>query len=127
MAKRTFLSAKLHRATITEANLSYTGSMSIDADLLKEAGILPYEQIDVYNVNNGERLTTYAIVGKKGEMCLNGAAARKGEVGDKVIVASFVDLEPDEIAGHQPKTLIIGDDNTVSEVLTGEIPEEFLA
>ncbi|XPV75461.1 MAG: aspartate 1-decarboxylase [Desulfovibrio sp.] len=125
MATRTFLSAKLHRATITEADLSYSGSMSIDTDLLKAAGILPYEQIDVYNVNNGARLTTYAIPGKKGQMCLNGAAARKGEVGDKVIIASFIGLETDEIAGHKPKTLIIGDDNTVIETLVGEVPTDF--
>ena len=93
MAQRCFLSAKIHGATITCANLEYRGSLSIDTALMKTVGILPYEQIDVYNLDNGERLTTYAIPGATGEICLNGAAAHKGEVGQRIIIATYAWLD----------------------------------
>lgn len=115
MPVRTFLNAKLHGATLTEANVHYTGSIAVDGDLLARAGILPNEQVDVYNLDNGERLTTYAILGKPGEICLNGAAAHKGAVGQRVIIATYIGLEAHEIADHEPTVLIIGSGNTVVE------------
>ena len=105
MPRRTFLSAKIHGATITMANLDYQGSISIDQALLDAVGILPYERIDVYNMVNGERLTTYAIPGAPGEICLNGAAAHKGKVGQKVILATYLELEPEEIPEHRPRVI----------------------
>ena len=112
MSKRCFLNAKIHRARITQARVDYEGSISIDKDLLEEAQILPFEQVDVYNVCNGERLTTYAIAGEPGEFCLNGAAALKGKPGEIIIVASFVWLDEHEIPGHSPKIVLLGPDNT---------------
>lgn len=111
MAKRCLLRSKLHRATITEACLDYEGSISIDTDLLKLAGIVPYERVDVLNVDNGERLTTYAIEGKKGEFCLNGAAAHKGKPGQKIIVCTYTWLGEDEVESFQPNVVLLGDDN----------------
>ncbi|MDP2167013.1 MAG: aspartate 1-decarboxylase [Thermodesulfovibrionales bacterium] len=86
---RCVLRAKIHRATVTESNLDYEGSITIDSGLLKKAGIAPYEQVLVSNLNNGERFETYAIPGKKGEICLNGPTARKGVAGDKIIIFSY--------------------------------------
>ncbi|MBA4358821.1 MAG: aspartate 1-decarboxylase, partial [Desulfovibrio sp.] len=103
MPRRSFLSAKIHGATITSVNLDYEGSLSVDTALLEAVGILPYERIDVYNLDNGERLTTYAIPGGPGEICLNGAAAHKGAPGQKVILATYLELEPGEIPAHRPK------------------------
>lgn len=114
MAYRSFLSAKIHRATITEARVDYEGSISIDTCLLDRAGILPFEQVDVYNVTNGERLTTYAIAGGPGEICLNGAAALKGKAGDIIIIASYLQLAPEEIATHKPRIVLLSPGNTLS-------------
>jgi aspartate 1-decarboxylase len=111
MSARCFLRAKIHRATLTGARVDYEGSISIDEELLEQTGILPFEQVDVYNVTNGERLTTYAIAGGPGEFCLNGAAAWKGNVGDLVIIASFVWLDEAEIAEHKPRILLLGPGN----------------
>ena len=86
---RCLLRAKIHMATVTESNLEYEGSITIDSALLKRAGILPFEQVVVSNMNNGERFETYAIPGKKGEICLNGPTARKGAKGDRVIIFSY--------------------------------------
>lgn len=99
------MSAKIHGATITSVNLDYEGSISVDTALLEAAGILPFERVDVYNLANGERLTTYAIPGQPGEVCLNGAAAHKGKPGQKVILATYLELEPGEIAGHKPRVI----------------------
>jgi len=84
------LKCKIHRATVTDADLNYEGSVSIDPDLVKTAGLHEFEKVDVLNCNNGERLTTYVILGKKGEICLNGPAARKVTRGDKVIICSYL-------------------------------------
>lgn len=111
MAKRCLLRSKLHRATITEACLDYEGSISIDTDLLELAGILPYERVDVLNVDNGERLTTYAIEGKKGEFCLNGAAAHKGKPGQKIIVCTYTWLDDAEAILHRPNIVLLGEGN----------------
>jgi len=105
MPRRTFLSAKIHGATLTSLNLDYEGSISVDPALLEAVGILPYEQIDVLNLDNGERLTTYAILGKPGEICLNGAAAHKGKPGQRVILVTYLELEPEEIPAHKPRVI----------------------
>lgn len=98
------LKSKIHRAVITEANLDYVGSLTIDEDLMDAANIVEYEKIAVVNVNNGERLETYAIKGKRGSgvCCLNGAAARKGMRGDIVIIISYASIDIAEAKQHQP-------------------------
>ncbi|WP_419785208.1 aspartate 1-decarboxylase [Pseudodesulfovibrio sp.] len=125
MAQRCFLSAKIHGATITCANLEYRGSITIDRDLMKAVGMLPYEQVDVYNINNGERLTTYAIPGGPGEICLNGAAAHKGKVGQRVIIASFTWLDGAEIPTHKPHVIVTTPENTVDEVIACDAADDF--
>ncbi|MGQ9920807.1 MAG: aspartate 1-decarboxylase [Desulfobacca sp.] len=106
---RTLLKSKIHRATITEANLGYEGSLTIDARLMELADILPYEMVSVYNINNGERFETYAIVGEAGSgvICLNGAAARKGMPGDLIIITTFATYEAAELAGHEPRIVYV--------------------
>ncbi len=110
-----FLKAKLHRITVTSAELNYQGSMTIDEDFMDAVGMLPYEKILVANLANGERFETYAIPGKRGSRvcCLNGATAYKGAPGDKVIVFSFCMLENSEIPLHKPKVAVFGDDNEI--------------
>ncbi|MBI5520356.1 MAG: aspartate 1-decarboxylase [Desulfovibrio sp.] len=105
MPRRTFMSAKIHGATLTSLNLDYEGSISVDSALLDAVGILPYERMDVYNLDNGERLTTYAIPGNPGEICLNGAAAHKGKPGQRVILVTYLELEPEEIPAHRPRVI----------------------
>ncbi len=116
---REFLKAKIHRATITRANLDYSGSLTIDEDIMDIAGIKEYEKIQVYNVNNGERLETYAIKGARGSRVfeLNGAAARKGMVGDKIIITTFCILNEKEMSTHKPVVVIMDENNGVKEVL----------
>lgn len=108
---RPFLRAKIHRATVTDANLDYEGSITIDSSLLRKAGIKPYEQVGISNLNNGERFDTYVIPGRKGEMCLNGPTARKGQPGDKIIIFSYCWLEEDEIKGFEPVILKVDEKN----------------
>ena len=108
------LKAKLHRAIVTHAVLDYEGSCAIDGEWLDLSGIREYEQIQIYNVDNGERLATYVILGQKGEICLNGAAARKGSRGHRVIIASYVQLAPEEIPGHRPTVVLVGPDNSIT-------------
>lgn len=98
------LKSKIHRATLTDANLHYVGSIAIDADLIKRAKLRPYEKVEVANVNNGERLETYVIEAPAGSgvVALNGAAARKGMKGDLVIILSYVQLSPEEADWHHP-------------------------
>ncbi len=125
MAQRCFLSAKVHGAKITCAKLEYRGSIGIDAKLMKEVGILPYEQVDVYNIDNGERLTTYAIPGGPGEICLNGAAAHKGEVGQRVIIVTYIWLGEDETDGRKSRVVIADDNNGIDEVIEYELSTDF--
>lgn len=101
---RIMLRSKVHRATVTESNLEYEGSMTLDQDLMDAAGMLPYEQINVSNLNNGERFMTYVIPGKRGSgiCCLNGPTARKGEVGDRVIIFCYEGYGNDELASFSP-------------------------
>ena len=100
--ERLMLKSKIHRATVTDANLAYEGSISIDPDLMRAADILPYEQVHVVNVTNGERLVTYTIEGGAGEICLNGAAAHKCRPGDIVIIISYANVPADSASGFQP-------------------------
>ncbi len=125
MAQRCFLSAKIHGATITCANLEYRGSLSIDTKLMKTVGILPYEQIDVYNLDNGERLTTYAIPGATGEICLNGAAAHKGEIGQRIIIATYTWLDENEALTRKPQVVIVDKNNGVDEIVECEFNSDF--
>jgi aspartate 1-decarboxylase len=94
--------SKIHRATVTDANLDYEGSVTIDRELMREADILPYEQVHVVNVTNGERLVTYAIEGEAGEICLNGAAAHRGSRGDIVIIISYANVPEENVARFVP-------------------------
>ena len=112
----TMLKAKLHRATVTGADLDYEGSIAIDQDLLDRAGILVNEQVDIYNITNGERFTTYAITAPRGsrEFALNGAAARRVMVGDKIIVAAYCGVPAEEARNYQPTVVLMGDGNVVT-------------
>ena len=115
---RCFLRAKIHIATVTESNLAYEGSITIDETILKKVGILPYEQVMISNLNNGERFETYVIPGKKdsGEICLNGPTARKGIVGDKVIIFCYSYLENSQMKGYKPKIVFLDEENRVVKV-----------
>lgn len=106
---RTMLQAKLHRVRVTAALLDYEGSCAIDEVLLDEAGILPYQQVDIYNVTNGERFTTYAIRGARhsGEICVNGAAARKAAVGDLLIICAYSSYTETELREHRPIVVLV--------------------
>ncbi len=112
---RLMLRSKIHRATVTDANLEYEGSLTVDPLLLEAAGILPYEQVSVSNLNNGERFETYVIPGKRGagEMVLNGPTARKGVKGDKVIVFCYEYFNEDELKTFKPKIVLVDDTNRV--------------
>ncbi len=110
-----FLKAKLHMACVTQAELWYDGSCAIDSDLLDLAGLREFEQIDIYNVSNGERFTTYIIRAEAGSgtISMNGAAARKVQVGDRVIIAAYAHYSEEELANHHPRLVYLNTDNTV--------------
>jgi aspartate 1-decarboxylase len=112
---RLMLRSKIHRATVTDANLEYEGSLTVDPVLLEKASILPYEQVSVSNLNNGERFETYVIPGKpgSGEMVLNGPTARKGVKGDKVIVFCYEYFNEDELKTYKPKIVLVDENNRV--------------
>jgi len=114
---RLMLRAKIHRATVTDANLEYEGSLTVDPVLLETAGILPYEQVSVSNLNNGERFETYVIPGKRGagEMVLNGPTARKGTKGDKVIVFCWEYYNEQELAAFKPRIIMVDGQNRIKE------------
>lgn len=122
--KRPFLHAKVHRVIVTEANLEYEGSLTLDQDLMDAAEMLPYQRIEVYNVTRGTRLATYLISGPRGggDCCINGAAAHLCEPGDRVIIATYCELEDHEIAGHEPRVVLVRDDNRRFEVIDRERP-----
>ncbi|ARV43734.1 aspartate 1-decarboxylase [Bacillus subtilis] len=119
---RTMMSGKLHRATVTEANLNYVGSITIDEDLIDAVGMLPNEKVQIVNNNNGARLETYIIPGKRGSgvICLNGAAARLVQEGDKVIIISYKMMSDQEAASHQPKVAVLNDQNKIEQMLGDE-------
>ncbi len=111
----TMMKAKLHRATVTQADLEYEGSISIDRDLLDASGILPHEQVDVLNINNGQRFTTYAIEAPRGSRTIgvNGAAARLVQTGDKVIIVAYCQIEAETARNYAPSVVLLGDGNEV--------------
>jgi aspartate 1-decarboxylase len=113
--RRTMLKSKIHRATVTEANLSYEGSISIDPKLCEAANLLFFERVEIYNCNNGARLATYVIPGKDGEICLNGAAARMVQPGDLVIIASYAEFDETELrsASFHPKLIYVDERNRI--------------
>lgn len=113
------LKSKIHRATITEADLNYEGSLTIDSELLDAVGMHPYERVMVYNINNGERFDTYAIAGKPGSgvIGLNGAAARKGLVGDLIIIVSYAFFAAEELADYEPKIVVLNKSNKIKKWL----------
>ncbi len=107
----TLLKSKIHRATVTDANLEYEGSVSVDPELCREAGLLPFERVEIYNCNNGDRIATYVIPGGQGEICLNGAAARHAQPGDRVILCAYAEMNEEEAAAHRPKLVFVDDAN----------------
>jgi len=110
------LKSKIHRATVTDANLNYEGSISIDPILCEAAHLIPFERVEIYNCNNGERFATYVIHGKAGEVCLNGAAARRVHKGDLVIIASYADVKQDEAFAHKPQLVMVNGENSITKV-----------
>lgn len=115
---RVMLRAKLHRATVTEADLHYEGSCGIDADLLKLANIKEFERIELYNINNGERFSTYAIQAAPGSgaISLNGAAARRAQIGDQLIICTYGPMTDEQIAAYQPTVVLLDEKNRAKEV-----------
>jgi aspartate 1-decarboxylase len=114
---RTMCKGKIHRATVTQANLNYTGSITIDQDLLDAANIYPYEQVQIVNINNGSRLETYTIPGARGSgvICMNGAAARLTAEGDKVIIISYAQFTEQEIRSLVPQVVFVDESNKIIE------------
>ena len=113
----TMLKAKLHRATVTECDLHYEGSISIDKRLIEAAGFLVNERVEIYNIDNGERFATYVIEGEKGSgvIGLNGAAARKACVGDKLIICAYAQMSEEEARAHSPRIVIVGKNNRIEK------------
>jgi aspartate 1-decarboxylase len=112
---RTMFKSKIHRATVTDADLNYEGSITIDEDLLDASGILPYEKVDIYNITNGARFSTYTIVGKRGsgEICLNGAAARMVQKGDLVIIVSYGIYSEEDLKNYRPVVVHVDKNNRI--------------
>jgi len=117
----TMLYSKLHRATVTDANLNYVGSITIDQELLDAASMRVGQKIDIVNVNNGERFSTYIIAGERGkrDICLNGAAARKVHKGDKIIIIAYATMDEKEADTYKPKIVILDDDNGIEQAFEG--------
>ena len=118
----TMLRAKIHRATVTQAELDYVGSITVDMDLLEQAGILEYEKVQIVDVNNGSRFETYTIAGERGSgvMCLNGAAARMVQTGDKIILMAYAQVTPEEASELRPTVLFVDEKNKVTKVTNYE-------
>lgn len=125
----TMFKSKLHQLRVTEANLMYEGSITLDADLLDEAGILPWEKVQVVNINNGSRLETYTIPGDRGSKvcCLNGPAARLAQVDDRVIVISYAQMTPEEAQKHEPKVVVVNEDNVITTITHNISPQKIYA
>lgn len=121
---RTMMKSKIHRARITEANLNYVGSVTIDQDILDKVDILPNEKVQIVNNNNGARLETYVIPGERGSgiICLNGAAARLVQKDDVVIIISYAVLSEDDLATHRPKIAIMDEKNEIEQFIEEEPP-----
>ena len=112
------LKSKIHRAVITQAELNYVGSVTIDEELMEAAGLYEYEHVHIVNVNSGSRIETYVIAGQRGSgvICLNGAAARSGQKGDHVIIMAYAAMAPEEIKAHRPKVVFVGSKNEIVQV-----------
>jgi aspartate 1-decarboxylase len=125
---RTMMNGKIHRATVTEANLNYVGSITIDSAILDAVGMVENEKVQIVNNHNGARFETYIISGQRGSgtICLNGAAARLVQPGDTVIIISYALMSDEEIAGHQPKIAIMDSDNTIKELIHAELEKTIL-
>jgi aspartate 1-decarboxylase len=116
------LKSKIHRATVIEADLNYEGSLTVDKNLMDAVGLSPFERVNIYNINNGERFDTYVIEGSAGSgmIGLNGAAARKGLAGDLIIIVSYALYAPDELPGYRPKIVVLDKDNMIKQVMHAE-------
>ncbi len=114
----TMLKSKIHRAVVTQAELNYVGSITVDSELLSAAGILEYELVQIVDIENGNRFETYTIAGEPGSgvMCLNGAAARQVQVGDHIILMCYASMSPEEAKEHTPKVVFVNDDNSISRI-----------
>lgn len=112
------LKSKIHRAVITQAELDYVGSVTIDEELMEAAGLYEYEHVHIVNVNSGSRIETYVIAGERGSgvICLNGAAARSGQKGDTVIIMAYANMSPDESSAHRPRVVFVGEKNEIIKV-----------
>lgn len=119
---RQMLRSKIHRIAVTECNVEYEGSLTLDTTIMREAGMVPYERIDVYDVDNANRFSTYLIEGRpgSGECCVNGAAARLVSMGDKLILASYCTVEDEDLADHEPQIVVVGETNRIKEVKRAE-------
>ena len=113
----TMLKSKIHRATVTQAELDYVGSITVDVDLLEQAGIFEYEKVQIVDVNNGARFETYTIAGERGSgvMCLNGAAARMVQTGDKIILMAYAQVTPEEAKEMRPAVLFVDEKNQITK------------
>ena len=118
----TLLKSKIHRATVTQSDLDYVGSITIDKALMDAAGLLEYEKVQIADIDNGNRFETYVITGEEnsGCICLNGAAAKCVEVGDKVIIMAYAQMTTDEVENYQPKVVFVNDKNEIAEVVNYE-------
>jgi len=116
---RTMMNGKIHRATVTEANLNYVGSITIDGEILEKVGMVPNEKVQIVNNNNGARFETYIIEGEKGSgvICVNGAAARLVQPGDIVIIISYALVPEEEVLSHQPKIALMTKDNKIKDMI----------
>jgi aspartate 1-decarboxylase len=125
---RTMMNGKIHRATVTEANLNYVGSITIDSAILDAVGMVENEKVQIVNNHNGARFETYIISGERGSgtICLNGAAARLVQPGDTVIIISYALMSDEEILEHQPKIAIMDKDNTIKELIHAELEKTIL-
>ena len=122
--RRTLFKSKIHRATVTHADLDYEGSVTIDQDLMEAAGICDYEAVHIWNITRGTRLQTYAITGQRGSgiICINGAAAHLNKPGDLVILATFAEFEEAEIRSHVPQVVLVDAHNRVAAPNAVEVP-----
>ena len=120
--KVNMLKGKIHRATVVQAELNYVGSITVDPVLMEAAGIYEYEKVQIVDVENGSRFETYTIAGEPGSgmICLNGAAARCVQVGDKIILMAYADLETEEVKNHKPKVVFVDDENKITRVTNYE-------
>ncbi|MBQ5674346.1 MAG: aspartate 1-decarboxylase [Lachnospiraceae bacterium] len=118
----TMLKSKIHRATVTQAELDYVGSITVDVELLEKAGIFEYEKVQIVDVNNGARFETYTIAGERGSgvMCLNGAAARMVQTGDKIILMTYVNVTPEEAKEMRPTVLFVDEKNQITSITNYE-------